>query len=127
MRKSCQRLRALQNATMDTRVLVALCHEINSSWAHGNIVATALVMRAVLNYVPPAFGHEAFAQVLAQSPRTLKDSWTHLEEGLRKIADFHTHRRLGRSDMYPSVGQVEPFRPQFELLLQETIARLAVA
>jgi hypothetical protein len=54
----------------------------------------------------------------------LKDSFIHLENGLRKIADFHTHRRIGGGDLYPSVAQVEPYKPQFELLLQQVVARV---
>jgi hypothetical protein len=119
-----RRLVAVQTAKVDTEVLVGLCREINSSWSHGNVVATALVMRAVLNYVPPVFGHETFPQVVAQSPRTLKEAWSHLEEGLRKVADFHAHRRLGPADIFPSPAQVEPFKPQFELLLHEVLARV---
>jgi hypothetical protein len=109
---------------LDARVLVRICQEINSCWAHGNVIATALLMRAVLNYVPPVFGRETFSQVVANCDRTLKQSLTHLEEGLRKIADFHTHRRIGPADCPPSSAQVEPFKPQFELLLQEVVSRV---
>lgn len=109
---------------VDVQFLGRMCREINSCYAHGNIVATALLMRAVLNYVPPLFGHETFPQVVANIGRSLKDSFDHLESGLRKIADFHTHRRIGPAESYPSVAQVEPFKPQFELLLQQVVSRV---
>ena len=103
--------------------LVPMCREINSCFAHGNIVATMLLMRSLLNYVPPLFGRETFSQFVANTSlsRSKKDSFEHLEKGLRKIADFHTHRRIGAAEFYPSAAQVEPFKPQFELLLQEII------
>lgn len=120
-------LGAAKPTKFDTRFLVRICQEINSCWAHGNVVGTVLLMRTVLNYIPPVFGHQTFPQVVANSSRTLKDSLTHLEDGLRKIADFHTHRRMGPADHYPSSAQVEPFKPQFELLLREVVTRVNTA
>lgn len=118
------RLQEVSSPDFDTAVLVRLCKEINSCFSHGNIVATALTMRAVLNYVPPVFGHKTFDQVLAQSQRSLKDSFTHLQDGLRKIADLHTHRTIAKSGFYPSESQVEPYKPQFEILLHEVLSNL---
>ena len=109
---------------LDVTYLVRMCREINSCFAHGNLVATTLLMRALLNYVPPLFGQETFPQVAANIGRSLKESFDHLENGLRKIADFHTHRRIAATELYPSQAQVEPFKPQFELLLQQVVVRV---
>jgi hypothetical protein len=105
--------------------LVRVLREINSSFAHGNVVGTVLLMRAVLNHVPPVFGYQSLEQVVANVGRSLKDSYSHLEDGLRKIADFHTHKRIDQTDTYPSRAQVEPYKPQFEVLLQNVLAALA--
>lgn len=118
-----ERLTQTSSSTVDVQFLIKLCKEINSCFAHGNIVATALLMRTVLNYVPPVFDCDTFEQVVASIGRSLKDSFGHLENGLRKIADFHAHRRIGGGDFYPSAAQVEPYKPQFELLLQEVLSR----
>jgi hypothetical protein len=74
--------------------------------------------------VPPVFGHDTFAQVVAGVGKSLKDSFDHLENGLRKVADFHTHRKIAANESYPTAAQVEPFKPQFELLLQQVEAQL---
>jgi hypothetical protein len=105
------RLSTAASPRLDVAVLTRMCREINSCFAHGNLVATVLVMRAVLNYIPPLFECETFPQVVASSGRSLKDSFSHLENGLRKIADFHTHRRISAAEFYPSAAQVEPFKP----------------
>lgn len=118
------KLAQMSSNAIDFDFLSCLCKEINSCFAHGNIVATLLLMRTVLNYVPPVFGYDAFKQVVAQSGRSLKESFGHLEDGLRKIADFHTHRRLTYGDLYPTMAQVEPYKPQFELLLQEVMKQV---
>lgn len=119
-----ERLADARSAEVDVAFLVQMCREINSCFAHGNVVATALLMRAVLNYVPPLFGHETFPQVVANIGRSLKDNFDHLESGLRKVADFHTHRRIGPAELCPTAAQVEPFKPQFELLMQQVVTRL---
>ena len=115
----------VRSTDFDTTVLVRLCKEINSCYSHGSIVSTILTMRAVLNYVPPVFSQKTFEQVLAQCERSLKENFTHLQEGLRKIADYHTHRTMTKSDSYPSENQVEPFKPQFEFLLHQVLSRLS--
>ena len=107
----------------DLILLSKLCRETNASYSQGNFIATILLMRAVLNYLPPIFGQETFAQVVASVGRSLKAVFATLEDGLRKIADYHTHRRIDNANMYPSNAQIEPFRPQFELLLQEVLQR----
>ena len=117
-------LETAKSAKFNVAVLLQMCREINSSIAHGNVIATVLLMRAALNYVPPVFGKDSFAQVVANSSRSLKDSFDHLETGLRKVADFYTHRQMNVKDCYPSIAQVEPFKPQFELLLHEILVRL---
>jgi hypothetical protein len=117
-----ERLARLRSPEFSPSLLVTMCNEINSSFRNGNLVATILLMRAVLNYVPPVFGRDTFSQVVANSGRSLRDSFDHLENGLRKIADFHTHRLLDSADLSPTRAQVEPFKPQFELLLQQAVA-----
>jgi hypothetical protein len=115
-------LKGMTPGRVDVDTLVRICEEINSSLAHGNVLAAALLMRTVLNHVPPVFGCKTFEQVVANSGKSLKESFTHLETGLRKIADFHAHRTMTDAEFYPSTAQVEPFKPQFEVLLQQVAA-----
>lgn len=119
-----ERLADAHSVKLDVAFLVQMCREINSCFAHGNLVATMLLMRAVLNYVPPLFGHETFAQVVANIGRSLKEGFDQLENGLRKVADYQTHRRIGPVELYPSPAQVEPYKPPFELLLQQVAIRV---
>ena len=92
---------SLRSPEFSPSLIVTMCNEINSSFRNGNLVATILLMRAVLNYVPPVFGRDTFPQVVANSGRSLRDSFDHLENGLRKVADFHTHRRRTRPICLP--------------------------
>ena len=119
------RLHDASSHRFDTSFLVRLCKEINSCYAHGNTVATALTMRTVLNHVPPVFGQRSFKDVAAQCGRSHKDLFMHLEDGLRKIADRLGHGTIDKSVSYPSASQVEPYKPPFEVLLNEVCDRLS--
>lgn len=118
------RLEESKSSNYDVASIVRMCREINSSFAHGNVLAVALLMRTVLNHVPPVFGHNTFEQVVASMGKSLKESFEHLEKGLRKIADFYTHKKIGAFESYPSAVQVEPYKPQFELLLHQVESQL---
>jgi hypothetical protein len=120
-------IKALQEAnshSFDACRLAEYCREINSGFTHGNLISCLLLMRVVLNHVPPVFGHTDFSQVVANAGRSLKDNFEHLDEGLRKIGDLYTHQHMRKKDHLPTPGQVEKFGPQFELLAQEVLTRL---
>lgn len=111
-----------QSAAIDCVFVARVCREINSCYSQGHNIAALLLMRTILNAVPPVFGHETFPQLVAASGKSLKGSYQYLEDGLRKVADFHAHSMVGRVRSYPTAAQVEPFKPQFELLLQQVLA-----
>jgi hypothetical protein len=114
----------VKNASFDVTKLMGYCKEINSSFAHGNVVACLLLMRTVLNHVPPVFGHRNFSEVTANAGKSLKENLEHLEGGLRKLADLYAHQPIRKNEQYPTKSQVEPFRAQFELLLHEVLNKL---
>ena len=83
----------------DLYKLIALCKEINSNYIHHNYYSVALLLRTVLNHVPPAFnGKESFAQVLSgfNGPKykTKREILSRLDELQRKFADMVTHEKL---------------------------------
>jgi hypothetical protein len=84
-------LRALNSQKFDFTKLVRLCEELNDAYGRANYLSCALLIRAVMNHVPPVFGCQTFAQVAAQSGRSLKAVFERLEDSARPIADLHTH------------------------------------
>ena len=72
----------------DTIKLLQYLKEVNRSYKEGDFLSCILLLRAVLNYVPPVFGHSTFSQVVSQSGRSLKEIFSFLEEGLRKIVSI---------------------------------------
>jgi hypothetical protein len=114
----------VNNTSFDATKLTGYCKETNSSFSHGNIVACLLLMRTVLNHVPPVFGYRTFSEVTANAGKSLRENLQHLETGLRKLADLYAHQQIRKSEQYPTKSQVEPFRAQFELLLHEVLGKL---
>ena len=84
-------LRQCPNKKFDLGKVVRFCEGLNSSYSSGNYLASTLLIRALLNHVPPVFGHTAFQQVVSQSPKSVKELLRPLEEVSRDVADLHTH------------------------------------
>jgi hypothetical protein len=118
------RLKTVGVSSFHTVKLVGYCHELNSSYYHGNIVACLLLIRTIMNHIPPLFGQQNFEQVAANVPRSLKDTFTHLQSGVRKLADMYAHTPIRRREAYPTRSQIDPYKAQVEVLLQETLCRL---
>lgn len=118
-------LRAASPSNFDFKKLIAFCEELNDAYRRGAYLSTALLIRAVMNHVPPIFGETTFAAVVAQSGRSVKPMLERLEKEARPVADLHTHILIREHESLPTKNQVEPFKGSFELLLHEVIARAA--
>ena len=116
-------LRGTKSQKFDFTKLVRLCEELNDAYGRGNYLSCALLIRAVMNHVPPVFGCRTFAEVTAQSGKSLKAVFERLEDSARPIADLHTHALIRAKESVPTKHQVEPYKASFELLIQEVIAR----
>ncbi|OKP91350.1 hypothetical protein [Paenibacillus sp. P32E] len=116
----------LNNKEFGMKKLVQLCNEINWNYRLENYISVALLIRVLINYVPPIFGQATFVQVVSNSKRSVQELLSPLENNLRKVADLHTHNMIGRKDQLPTKNQLEPFRANTEILLQEILSRLKV-
>ncbi len=45
--------------------VVCFCEELNSSFSSGNYLASTLLIRALINHIPPVFGKTTFQQVVS--------------------------------------------------------------
>lgn len=107
----------------DTAKFVKFCEELNDCYIRGNYLSCLLLIRAVMNHVPPLFGAQTFSEVVSQSGRSVKKILAPLEETARPLADFHNHMFIRRKEVLPARGQVEPYRTAFEMLISEVIAK----
>lgn len=108
----------------DARKLIRFCEEINSSYAQGNLFAVMLLLRALMNHVPPIFGRRTFKEVVAQSSRSVKEILKPLEDIARDIADHHSHATVRHNEPLPSISQVDPFKPSVEFFVHELATQL---
>ena len=117
-------LMSLRDKKFDTRKLAKMCTELNDAYSRGNYISCALLLRAIINHVPPVFAATTFAQVVANSGRSIGAVLSRLNDDARPIADFHTHILIRSTESLPTKNQLEPYKPATEILIQEVIAKL---
>jgi hypothetical protein len=119
-----EELASMENKKFDIKKLVKFCEELNDSYSRANYLACVLLIRAVMNHIPPIFNVEKFSQVVASSGKSIKAILAYLESQARPIADLHTHFLIREKEQIPTKDQVEPYKPSFEILIQEIIVKL---
>lgn len=118
-------LQGLAAGRWDFTRLIELCREINVASANRCHMSTAMLLRTILNHVPPVFGFAAFAEVAnnygsAKSQKSFKASMQRLDGSLRNIADMHLHSPIRSREDVPTAVQVD-FAADLDLLLGEVI------
>jgi hypothetical protein len=122
------RIVALQNigaGRWDFARLIELCRELNVAAAHRCHMSTAMLLRTILNHVPPVLGFSTFAEVASNygGPKTnksFKGNMQRLEGSLRNIADMHLHSPIRPREDVPTAVQVD-FAADLDVLLGEVI------
>ena len=117
-------LSQVQSQNYDLTKVIQFCREINGTFNAGYFLSTALLIRALINHIPPIFGHQTFQQVVSQATKTRKELFKPLDEVARDIGDLHTHDTIRHKENLPTMRQLEPFKPSIEVLLQEIITEL---
>ena len=120
-------LHQIKNPNFDLTKVIRFCDEINGSFNNGYYLSTALLIRALINHIPPVFGYETFKQVVSQSTKSRKELFKPLEETVRDVADLHSHDIIRKKEHLPTKRQLEPFKPNLEILLQEIITELKIS
>ena len=116
-------LRSIRRKALDFARLARLCEEVNIASAGQAYMAVALLVRAILDHVPPVFGQPNFAAVAnnhSAADRSFRDAMTTLESLLRKVADRHLHSQMRAREDLPTAAQVN-VGPAVDMLLGEII------
>lgn len=122
------RIMALQqigSGRWDYSRLVELCRELNVAAANRCYISTAMLLRAIVDHVPPTLGFPTFAEVAnnyggSKSHKSFKGSMQSLQLSLRNIADMNLHSAIRQSESLPSEVQVY-FAADLDVLLGEVI------
>lgn len=120
-----EELRKIKSDKFDLAKLIEMCEELNKSYSNGSYLAVAMLMRALLDHVPPVFGCKSFGEVANNygGTKSFKQSMTNLENSLRKIADAHLHEQMRHKEILPTKAQVN-FSPDLDVLLAEIVRSL---
>jgi hypothetical protein len=115
-------LKSLDQHSFDFSKLIRMCEELNICYADGCYFAVAMLVRSILDHVPPIFGCKGFSEVVNNhsAGKSFKDSMAHLENSSRKIADTHLHGQIRKSESLPNRTQVN-FSNDIDVLLAEVI------
>ncbi len=116
-------LSTIKHPDFDLTRLIRMLEEINSNHAMGNHLSVALLVRAVLDHVPPIFGKKGFVEVANNvGPKSFGKTMQLLDQSSRKIADMYLHTQIRKREALPNEFQVDSSR-ELDILLGE-IGRL---
>ena len=115
-------LRAIKSDKFDLLKLIELCEELNKSYASGCYLAVAMLVRAILDHIPPIFECKGFTEVANNytGSRSFKQSMANLENSSHKIADAHLHGQIRSKEALPNKTQVN-FSNDLDVLLAEIV------
>lgn len=116
-----EQLSEIENEDFDLSKLIALCQEINDAYNSGNYYSVLMLVRSILDHVPPIFDKTSFNEVANNcGTKSFKDAMRHLNESSRKIADSYLHQHIRRSESTPTETQVN-YSQDVDFLLGEIV------
>jgi hypothetical protein len=119
------KLRLKQHPKLNYSRLVVLLGEINSSWNNGNYNAVALLIRTVMNHIPPAFGFKKFEKV-ANNPNfisSVNKALGTLQNSMKHLADIIAHEQISEKEPRSISGVEVDCRQSLKLLLDEILRK----
>jgi hypothetical protein len=114
----------LKSNNFDFSKLIKLVEELNMNYKFGNYLSSLLLLRAIINHIPPVFGYKTFSEYVSQANRSTKSILQKLEDEARPIADLHNHMTIRKFENIPSKNQIEPYKPSIEILINEIINKV---
>lgn len=113
-------LKTIKNKDFDLGKLIRFCEEVNISHANGAYLSCGMLVRSVIDHVPPIFGVTTFSEVENnyKGSKSFKESMKHLNASSRKIADQYLHTQIRNKEVLPNETQVD-FSNDMDVLLAE--------
>jgi hypothetical protein len=118
------RLTKIENDNFDLKRLISLCNELDDNYSLENYYSCAMLLRAILDHIPPIFSKISFADVCAQyGGKSFKDIVKPLNETAKKIGDDYLHTQISKKVLAVTKTQVS-FQASLDVLLNEVAAIL---
>ena len=110
-----------KSGKFDFSRLLQMLTELNRAFSMGDYISVILLVRAVLDHVPPVFNLNTFTEIANNyGTKSFKDSMLHLENSSRKIADSYLHTKIRNKESLPNKTQVN-FSNDLDVLLAEIV------
>lgn len=120
------RLQEIESEKFDLTRLVKLCEELNDCYQSRSYHAIAMLVRTIIDHVPPVFGCDTFNEVANNDGgggKSFKKAMQRLNRSYRDIANRHLHEQIRSSETLPTQKQVD-FTSELDLLLMEVERRI---
>lgn len=116
-------IKALKSDNFDLLKLVEMLEELNITSLTKSHIATSLLVRGIIDHIPPIFGFKNFAEVAnnySGGTQSFKKAMGNLDKSLRNIADNNIHSQARSKEVLPTTNQID-FTPELDLLLSEIV------
>ena len=116
-------LSSISSVQFNLLKLVRLCEELNICYQNDCFLATAILVRSIVDHVPPIFGCKSFTEVssnYSNGSKSFKQAMEHLNNSSRKIADTFLHGQARRKEVLPNKTQIN-FSNDLDVLLAEIV------
>jgi hypothetical protein len=114
-----EQLKSISNSRFDLSKLIQYCEEINKSFHNNCLLSVAMLVRAIIDHVPPIFDKSTFNEVANNyGSRSFQGSMKNLNNSLRKIADSYLHTHIRSKEDIPNETQIN-FSQDLDVLLAE--------
>jgi hypothetical protein len=118
-----EELASLPKNQYDIARLAQMLAELDRAYRDHSYLSSILLIRAILDHIPPIFGQKSFAAIAdnyAGGGKSFRESMQHLQNSSRKIADSHLHSQIRAKETVPTKTQVE-FRADIDVLIGEIV------
>lgn len=115
-------LNDVKNRWFDTSKLILMLKELNLAYKSKCYYSVAMLLRAIIDHIPPIFGVKSFSEVANnyKGEKSIKDQMKKLDTSLRKIADRFLHAHIKKIEVHPTETQVN-FTQDLDVLLGEIV------
>lgn len=114
-------LSKINDANFDFTKLISYLKELNVAYSHGLYLSIPLLVRAVIDHIPPVFGKANFSDVCGSyGSQSFKENMKNLNNSSRKIADSFLHSQIRKQENLPNKTQIN-FKNDLDVLLQEIV------
>ena len=103
-----------------TSKLIRLLREINVAYNNDSHLSVGILVRAMIDHIPPIFGVTTFPEVANnyKGTKSFNASMRRLNDSLRNLADSYLHVQIRKIESLPTAIQVD-FRAEVDALLSE--------